>query len=279
MKPEGRVRREGVSNMKTEVFWIHLAQANPPGQFWQEIETLPNVTVWKETENELRATELLTMLRDNSVPDGVVRIAFLHITDVRELLGEEPIETIQHWSSFPVVFFTKGELEQTGSMRLFSLREHVLPNLDSFIGLCRSGASERDFTGLFNQWLSTNRKETAAFSSLQALEILLQGAIMILDPPKSVRFNQIERESALATLIHTPWEWYSDTLSDLEKSQSSFQGTPIGHLVKILLTIRDHGPETVSEEGRKKLCHIATLKRWREVCLSLLEKPANSRVY
>ncbi len=279
MKPEGCVRREGVSNMKTEVFWIHLAQTNPPDQFWQEIETLPNVKVWKETENELRATELLTMLRDNSVPDGVVRIAFLHITDVRELLGEEPIETIQHWSSFPVVFFTKGELEQTGSMRLFSLREHVLPNLDSFIGLCRSGASERDFSGLFNQWLSTNRTDTPVFYSLQALDILLQGAIMILDPPKSVRFNQIERESALAKLTRTPWEWYDDTLLDLEKSQSAFQGTPIGNLVKTLMTIRDHGPETVSEESRKKLCHLATLKRWHEECLLLLESPPTSRVY
>ena len=279
MKPQGCVIRKGVSNMKTEVFWIHLAQTNPPDQFWQEMDTLPNVSVRKETENELRATELLTMLRDNSVPDGVVRIAFLHLTDVRELLGEEPMETLRHWSSFPVVFFTKGLFEQTGSVRLFGLREHVLPNLDSFIGLCRSGASERDFSELFNQWLSTNRTDTPVFYSLQALDILLQGAIMILDPPKSVRFNQIERESALAKLTRTPWEWYDDTLLDLEKSQSAFQGTPIGNLVKTLMTIRDHGPETVSEESRKKLCHLATLKRWHEECLLLLESPPTSRVY
>jgi hypothetical protein len=142
-----------IQNM--EFHWLHLAATNPSPAFWESLATVPDVTVFKETDNDQNAETLLSRVLDAPVPSGVMRIAFLHVNDVTGIRGEIPPELIDQTSDRLTVLFTKGDPDYNSDPPVLHYSRDVLPFLESELLDVLRNDSPSGVIETLSQWLDT----------------------------------------------------------------------------------------------------------------------------
>lgn len=139
-------------NETLEIYWLHLAGANPPESFWEELGAIPHVEIIRETENEQAAEALLARLLQTPVPENVRRLAFLHIRDLEELYDGDAGSVERDKAALLSVLFSKGDPRYQSDPPVLHYALDILPYLEKeLISQVRAVAAP-DLLGTVETW-------------------------------------------------------------------------------------------------------------------------------
>ncbi len=217
-------------------FWIHSDyRPNPSDQeFWN---CIPRDKV---TCNKICGGAAKGMIKTAASPLAAdeTRICLIHISDC---LGKKTLEEIekQHGGEPPLgrvcAYFTKGnERQLSAPPYLFGLEEHVLPNLNGLLELLKREASADEFRALFDRWAHPEKTAMQRLADLLSLDILVQGALALLNESDTENTNDPQRQEALKTLQERPWDWYDVCLPCLGPDIMDAQGKLAPQLAAVI---------------------------------------------
>ena len=180
-----------------ELYWIHIGANLFPDQFWNRVRSLDHVRSFKETRRDAAGLagrdRLLEELLSSAAPEATVRLAFLHLHDVRQSLGM-PIEAlVQHRidlepdPNLVTVYFTTGTAEPQNSPPVLSLTEHIIPRIEAeLLPLLADLEGPERLQSLLLSWSNRTGACDSLLLELVAIDVILQTALAVLesDPPK-----------------------------------------------------------------------------------------------
>jgi hypothetical protein len=271
---DAKERSDAASTQRIELYWLHQDVLNPPDAFWEQVASLPHVTVHKVTDNDARATtergEMLDKLLKNPAEEHVLRLAMLHISDVLKHQGRHTLEeTIEAQAGTPMdprlvtVYFTKGGPQYQASPPILHLPADVLPRLEpDILPLLRENAHQDRIRQSFQTWVPRTAEVNGAADILLALDILIQGAILLLES------DQPEHQAARDGLCKNPYQWYETVQPHLRDAQEaqSLVIEKISALAELIRTLQSPG-----SQPPEHLLNLPFLRQAHEECLQAVQ--------
>jgi len=232
------------------LYWVHTDRPNPDEDgFWGKIPT--SVAVHRVCGGSLEAAwDCIEQAQAPLHPDET-RVCLIHISDLFDRDA-----ALAAFASMPkhvaCMFFTKGgERQLVSQPYICGLETNVLLNLHGVRELASRDASAREFRNLFNLWADSERSDLHLLRELLPLDILVQGALMVLERHGSGASLNPVQQRALDELDHCPWMWYSRGVVQLSGGILDDQGTSTPRLDHLLPADNDGLP------GLRSLLRIA----------------------
>jgi hypothetical protein len=191
-------------------FWIHTGGLNPSSDFWEQIPD--SVKVHKLCGGPNKAAyKCINQVKYEFQLDEIC-VCLIHISDLID--RKQDMATLgAATNNQACAFFTKGgERQLSTPPYLFGLEEHVLPNLDGLLELLKREASADEFRALFDRWAHPEKTSTQRLMDLLPLDILVQGALILLTDNESDAAREPQRQKTLSIIRERPWEWFEECL-------------------------------------------------------------------